>query len=193
MTNEQLFEKAYAFALQQTEKFINPSKFNLDTGIKYAEELAKSIGADPVLSKIGAALMDIKLGECIKNKCAPKHVELGVKLAEEFLNENKVDSKTKQILLDCVKCHHGIASGNYPSKEAEVCANADCYRFLLPAGVYYGVILTTNSWGMTQNQSIDYVLSKVEEKHSILSLDKAKADLEPHYNAIKTILNSCRN
>lgn len=187
MTNEQILEIVNKYAIEEIEKFGQPTMYYYNLVIEKAETLAKEVGADVTLSKIGVMLMDIKLGECIVNKIQPLHVEKSFEFAKEILDECNASEEVKNILLSCVKEHHGAPKNKYSSKEAEVCANADCYRFLLPAGVY-GCMLTTAAWGFEQNKSVDFVLSKVEEKFKTLSLEKAKQELTPYYKTLKEIL-----
>ena len=191
MTNQELLVKIDEKAREQTELFGNPSKLNYDTANKNAVLLARSIGADETLSEIGTRLMDIKLGECIKQGKQPEHINRSYEYTKSLLEEFGVNKRTKQILLDCVKFHHGAPGGKYPTKEAEVVANADCYRFIGYAGLY-GNIMTTRSWGLSQNDSIDYLLSKLNEKRAVLSIKKAKADLEPIYTELVNLLNKCK-
>ena len=191
MTHEELFVAIDKIAREQSEKFGQPAPYYYNIGVEKAEMLAKNTGADVWLCKIGAILMDIKLGDCMANKCVPEHIQKSAEFAEKILTELEVDEKTKQILLDCVKCHHGIKDKTYPCIEAEVVANADCYRFLTFAGTY-GNILFANSLGLDQNQNIDFCINKIEEKFSVLSLKKAKDDLTENYIKLKKFLNSCK-
>ena len=191
MTNQELLAKIDEKARKQTELFGNPSKHNYDTANKNAVLLARSIGADETLCEIGTRLMDIKLGECIKQGKQPEHIARSYDYAKSLLEEFGADEQTKQILLDCVKFHHGAPGGKYPTKEAEVVANADCYRFIGYTGLY-GNIMTTRSWGLSHNESVNYLLSKLDEKHALLSIDKAKKDLEPVYTELVELLNKCK-
>lgn len=148
-------------------------------------QLAEHLNANIELVKIGVMLMDIKGGEARSVGRLEEHVRMSAEYAEDILDKHKVDEKQKQLLLNCVLAHHGNVP--YESLEAEICANADCYRFLHPKGVFT-FIQTVTKRGKNQNEAIDMVLAKLEEKHNILSLDICKQELEPFYQQIKKLL-----
>lgn len=191
MTSSELFIAIDKIAREQSEKFGQPAPYYYNIAVEKAEMLAKEVGADVVLCKIGAILMDIKLGECMANKCVPLHIQKGCEFIEPILDELGVDKKIKQVLLDCIKFHHGTKDEVYPNIESEVVANADCYRFLTHAGTY-GNILFADSLGFDQNQNVEFCLNKLEEKFSVLSIEKAKSDLTENYENIKEFLNKCK-
>ncbi len=179
MNNEELLVYVDNLAVEQIKIWGQPNEFNYQTAIINAERLAKHYGADPTLAKIGTMLMDIKIGECMNKGKPETHVAESLKYSDEILSKVNIDSKLKAFLLDLVRYHHG--TDKYPSKEAEIVANADCYRFLLKEGTYK-LILNTGEWGWDMEKSKQYVLSKLEEKYKTLSLDMAKQELEPLYH-----------
>ncbi len=182
-----LFETINKLALAEIEKFGAPTISNYNLSMQKGEEIAKTLGGgvDLNLVKCGIALMDIKLGECMKNGIQKEHVKLSFEYAKQILDKNKVDKKTKELLLNCVEAHHGGVP--YKSLEAEICANADCYRFIHPQGVFTKIQNATKA-GFNQNEAINQTLLKLEEKHNIVSLPVVKNELEPLYNTIKNLL-----
>ncbi len=74
--------------------------------------------------------MDLKIGQCIKEGKVAEHVQRSSEAAQEFLQPFDIDKDTFDKVISCVESHHGV--NNYFCKEAEICANADCYRFLHP-------------------------------------------------------------
>lgn len=155
-----LFENINEIALQEIEKFGGPSLSHYNLSMQKGEEIAKKLNANVEIVKIGIALMDIKLGEAIKNGKQEQHVKLSYDFAKNLLKKFKVDAKTTKILLNCVEAHHGKVK--YQSLEAEICANADCYRFIHPQGVFT-FIQTVTKRGLSHNASIQAVLAKLEE------------------------------
>lgn len=184
---KELFEVINKLALAEIEKFGGPSLNHYNLSLIKCEEIAKrvGVGVDINLVKCGIALMDIKLGECIKNGKQKEHVKESLKYAKQILEENNVDIKIKELLLNCVEAHHGAVP--YKSLEAEVCANADCYRFIHPQGVFT-FMQTVTKRGLSQDETINAVLDKLEEKHNIVSLPCVKQELEPLYQQIKQLL-----
>ncbi len=186
---KKLFEVVNRLALEEIEKFSAPSHVNYDIAQEKGVELAKALGANVDLVKLGCALMDIKLGECFKEKCPPEHIKRGMAYAKKILEENGVDEKTKELLLNCVEAHHGGAP--YKSLEAEICANADCYRFIHPRGVIASV-QNSMTLGQSFDGAVSFVLAKLEEKHNILSLEICKKELEPYYEPMKKMLEEAK-
>jgi hypothetical protein len=133
--------------------------------------------------------MDCKLGQAFKEGRLKDHVEMSYQKAEEVLSANsQVTEKEKEIILGCVKQHHG--SEKFLSLEAEICCNADCYRFASVKGVIGGM---KNLRDMPMDDAVKLFLEKADEKWKALSLDICKKELEPEYRAIKTFLNSYRS
>lgn len=184
-----LFEIINKLALDEINKFSGPSLEHYNLSLEKGIYLAKALKANIAITKCGIALMDIKLGEAISLDKQSEHVKMSADYAKVILTKNNVDSKNQELLLNCVEAHHGKVP--YKSLEAEICANADCYRFIHPQGVYT-FIQTVAKRGKPQNEAIDMVLSKLEEKHNILSLPICKEELEPLYQQIKTLLNMAK-
>jgi hypothetical protein len=83
-------------------------------------------------------------------------VMLGTLLESHNLPKNQLD-----IVLNCIEGHH--KNVEWKSFEAEICANADCYRFLTPRGII-AFLVQIGSFKMTVDESIKLALFKVEEK-----------------------------
>ncbi len=187
---KKLFEIVNKLALDEIEKYGGPTPVHYMQSLVEGERIAKLCGGGIELVKIGVCLMDIKLGECMHEGVPTEHVKRSTEYAKKILEENHVDEKTKEILLNCVEAHHKHVP--YKSLEAEICANADCYRFIHPQGVFTFILTVAKRNGVDHNKAIDMVLAKLEEKHNILSLDCCKAELEPHYQSIKKFLKESR-
>ena len=130
-------------------------------------------------------LMDLKIGECLQEGKLDEHVMRSAQVAKEFLQQFDLGHDILQKIIACIESHHG--KEKYSSLEAEICANADCYRFLHPRGFLAGVILFGG-----EESNLDAVLaltdSKLDEKYSTLSLDICKQELEPYYEEFKKLI-----
>jgi hypothetical protein len=140
--------------------------------------------------------MDIKLGYAAKelNK-QPEHVKYCVEFAETLLKELCVTEPYYSILINCVAAHHKVKTADYnpfESVEAEIVANADCYRFIHPRGVM-SFHATAVKRGLEHDAALKLVESKLDEKYGIMSLPEVKAELEPYYKAFKDILTQGRD
>lgn len=188
---EKLFNIVNELALKEIELYGGPSLNHYHLALNKGEQVAKELNADVNVVKIGCALMDIKLGQCIKEGCQSEHVQKSYLYAKQILEQNNIDKKLKETLLDCVLSHHGTKNKKFNSLEAEICANVDCYRFIHPQGVFTYIQTVTN-WGNAQNDAINSVLNRMEEKHNILSLDYCKKELENYYQTIKNLLQQAK-
>ena len=186
---KEIIEKAREYALKEIELNKSPSMPHFDLSNQKGQEFAEKLNADKDLVMIGTILMDVKLGECIKEGKIPEHIDRSAKATEEFLNQSDLDNETKNKIINCVEAHHGTKE--YICKEAEICANADSYRFIHPKGVLnYLTILGKRFDDL--NECLDQLEKKMEEKHNVLSLDLAKQELEPYYQQFKELIKKSK-
>lgn len=176
--NRNVVNRALELARMEATQYGLPTEVHLDLSLQKAQEIARRLGADVNLATVGAALMDLKLGEAFAQKRLPEHVEMGVEASKQFLREQQVGESEERILLNCVAAHHGTVP--FESLEAEIVANADCYRFIHPRGVvdYLGTLARR---GLALDAVCDQATAKLEEKWRILSLEECKSDLTPYY------------
>ena len=186
---KQLFEKIDKLAWDEINKYGGPIPNHYAISLSAGERIARQLGVDEFAVKTGIALMDIKLGECNANKIQPQHTQKSYEYSEKILKELGVDAAKTKLLLNCVAAHHGKVP--FESLEAEICANADCYRFLTAEGIY-DFIMKTAERKMDHNSSIDAVIAKMDEKFNILSIQMCKDELSDGYHKIRAILESAK-
>lgn len=157
---------------------VPPAPGLLQISLEKGEELAEFYQADKELVLIGICLMDIKLSEAINQGRQKEHIMMSSDFAKTFLKDYDLSQDEYDKIINCVEAHHG--SIPFSCIEAEICANADCYRFIHPRGVFIqdGVLAKRTDDFI---ERITRLKGKLEEKHNILSLDKAKNDLEEYY------------
>jgi hypothetical protein len=114
-----------------------------------------------------------------------EHVARSSQAAQKFLQDFDIDPEKLTKIIACIESHHGTPS--YSCLEAEICANADCYRFLHPRGIVSAFILFGRRDESTDN-ALAQVEKKMDEKFSILSLPMCKEELTPYYNMFKKII-----
>ncbi len=188
LESEQVIQKAKELAISEIEKYGLPSMVNWETSNAKGQEIAEKLGADKNIVLLGTILMDLKLGEAVRLAKKPKeHVAMSVKAAEEFLSQFKISEEIKKKVLNCIKAHHKDVP--FSCKEAEICANADCYRFILPQNVFE-FVADLRKEGMPLQKAVNFAYYKLEEKHKIVSLDICKQELEPHYQTFKKIFEN---
>ena len=174
-----IIKKSKEWALEEIKKFDGPpSVLNFNTSLEKGSELAEKLNADKNIVILGCILMDIKLGECKNKGIIKEHIVKSVEAAEEFLKQFDLEQETIKKITACIAEHHG--SKEFTCIESEICANADCYRFIYPRNVFDFVADNVRK-GMTIQESLEFAYKKLEEKYNIISLDIVKKELEPYY------------
>jgi HD superfamily phosphodiesterase len=190
MEMDKIIAEAHALAVREIDKFGSPPLEFLELSLAKARELADNLQADKNIVTLGALLMDCKLGECFHENKLSEHVSRGSLAAQEFLKPFGLPTDVVVKIISCVESHHG--RDKYDCLEAEICANADCYRFLTPPGIFrYLVALGERSQDFqTCLSQLEY---KMDEKHGALSLEICKKDLEGYYREFKDFIAKSRS
>lgn len=183
-------KKAEEFALSEIEKYGLPSLINFKTSNKKGLELAKKLGVNSEIVEIGTRLMDIKLGEASSKGKLNEHIEMSVEATRKFLSKFNISKDVIEKIVNCVEGHHGTKE--WKCKEAEVCANADCYRFLLVRN-WLEFLNSLSARKTTFDENLQFAEEKAEEKWKVLSLRICKIELEPHYKLIREIIEKARS
>lgn len=180
----EILKAARELAFEQIEKFGSPYKELFEIAENKALELAKELSADKNLTHLGVCLMDIQVGRAIAEGKSSEHIAMGMKLADEFLGKFSLDNSIKNKIINCIEAHHG--TNEFKSLEAEICANADCYKFLTPKGIFFYLTILGKRES-SFSKCLKLAEEKLEEKHNILTLDICKAELEPYYQQFKKL------
>jgi len=181
-------ENAKKLALTEIKKYGFPSEYNLNTSLNKAVGLAEELKVDVDIVKIGNYLMDVGLGKSFADGKVTNHIELGVRMANDFLEAFDFSEEIKAKIIACVREHHGVKK--FSCLESEICANSDCYRFILPRNVLMIFHEIKGRMGKDFDGALEFVDRKLEEKWNILSLDICKKELEPHYRMFKELFRS---
>jgi len=183
-----IVQEAKSLAIKEIEKFGIPSKPEAEFLKKKALELARKLNADETIVLVGVYLMDVKLGEALKKEKGQEHVKMGVEATKRFLKKFDLDKKIKKKIINCVEAHHKQVP--FICKEAEICSNVDCYRFLHPR--MFLTILANLTKIIGFSKTLDTLDQKLDEKYNILSLDVCKKELEKYYFLLKKLIKSAR-
>ncbi len=186
MITNKLITKVQGLAYQEIENYGTPSKFQVDFTNEKGQWLAERLNANKNIVLLGTLLMDCKLGQAFKEGRLKDHIEMSRQKAEEILSaDNQVTEEEKKNILSCVVQHHG--ADKFLSLEAEICCNADCYKFASIKGVVGSI---KNLRDMPLDNLVTLFLEKADEKWKALSLDLCKEEVKPQYEAIKAFLRS---
>lgn len=191
MTLEELVKISYEYNESELEK--NKSELGVldDLALEKALDLAKKYNANETIIRIAMNFMDSKLPEASKEGVPKEHIARGLKVCEEYL-EKLVDAskEDKENILACVREHHGCEK--YFSIESEICANADCYKFMSPRGIMaYASILARRHNNL--DMEWDMLEAKMDEKSKIVTMEDVKKELETTYKIFKEMLDKARN
>ena len=190
MTLEELVDISYNYNQSELEK--NKSEIGVldDLALEQAIILARKHNANETIVKIAMNLMDSKLPEASIEGMVKEHIPRGLEVAKKYLNQvNDASVEEKENILACIKEHHGALK--YSSIESEICANADCYKFLSAKGILaYASILARRLSNLEKEW--DKLEAKMDEKYNIVSMPEVKNELEETYLTFKKILKDAR-
>ncbi len=186
MDREAILVKTKEVAVAEIEKYGLPSRLNFDTSHVKAIELSKKLGADEFIVQMGVMLMDYKLGEALDEGKLSEHVKMSSESARDFLNQFDLDNGTVDKIINCIEGHHGKVE--WKCLEAEICANADAYRFVLVKNWLEFLFSLGVREEYDFTEALAYAEEKFDEKWNIISLDVVREELEPHHKIIKEII-----
>lgn len=104
---------------------------------------------------------------------------------KSFFKDYKINNQDFAKIINCVEAHNGTIK--FECIEAEICANADCYRFIHPKGVLSYLSTLARRSEYFQN-NLNQLEKKLDEKYNIISLDLVKKELEPYYISFKQMI-----
>src|SRR5262245_3310080 len=138
MISDALLAKAEDFARAQTERTGIPTPTWLHVATEAAIKLARTHNVDERVVRLGTQLMDCMIGDAVAQGKRNEHIQMGVARAEALLRDDPdLTPDERTLVLSCIREHHGATP--FSSIEAEICCNADCYRFLTPEGCIGGI------------------------------------------------------
>ncbi len=172
------------YAVAEIMKHGIPTLDNYNDTISVALELGKRLNANLDIIKLGSRFLDIKLGEATNQKKVNEHVTMALGFAKEFLANYPLDEDFKQKVFNCIMEHH---SKKFSCVESEICANADCYKFLVPRKIFR-MFYEWKQRGYNFEEIFLLAQEKVDEKWKYLTLDICKKELEASYNLILNFL-----
>lgn len=186
---KKIIEKAERLALLEIEKYNSPNPTQFKIANLQGQKLAKEYKANKDIVLLGTMLMDYKIGQALKEDRLKDHVKMSADAAKNFLEKENIDAESLKNVISCIMSHHQNIP--FATLEAEVCANADCYRFLTPLGALSFISqLTKGRMGL--NEAIDYLNSKLDEKWRIVSLPSVRKDLETNYKFLKELVKKAK-
>lgn len=186
---QEIINQAKKLAVNEINEYKVPKIEHFVLANEKGQELADKLGADKNIVLLGTMLMDLKIGQCIKEGRLIDHVKDSSAETQKFLKKFNLDEVILKKIISCIEQHHGAKK--YYCLEAEICANADCYRFLSPEGFFHGLTIFANRLS-TMNEALTNLEKKVDEKYNIISLDICRKELEENYHVFKRLMKSAK-
>jgi len=134
---------------------------------------------------IGAYLADMFITEAIATGDITQHVPMALAYAKKVIEQEKIGAQDAEIILELIATHHG---GEQKYLESKLFKNADCFKFLLPRGVFhiFGAMYGRSAeMGANKkfSEAMQYTMFKVEEKFALVDLDdQLKSEAKELYN-----------
>lgn len=175
-------------AISEIMKYGIPSLDNYNDVTSVAIELGEKLNANIDVIKLAARFLDIKLGEATQQKKVSEHVTMALGFAKEFLSVYPLEDDFKQKIFHCIIEHH---SNKFSCLESEICANADCYKFLVPKKILR-MFYNWKQRGYNFDEIFILAQEKVDEKWKALTLDVCKKELEPSYKKVVEFLEMAK-
>lgn len=184
-----IVKAAEKFDLEERKKGNSPPQIFQDLLINKTEELCKKLGADKEIACIGAYLMDIKIGQALREGRVQDHIRLSLQAARKFLGKYNLSGDIQEKIENIIESHHMAIPCK--SLEAEIVANADCFKFLHPKGAIF-FLTDLGKRDMPFLEALNYFEQKVEEKYKIVSLNVCKKEVEKYYLLLRELINLAR-
>lgn len=190
MNIEELVKKADNLNREEIKKYNPDIEFLYDLTLSVGIKLAKEYNADENIVKIVLAMMDLKLPEALQLGIPKQHILMSLDVTKQMLDGTGFASEdTKQNIIKCIEEHHG--ADKFYSIEAEVVANADCYKFIHPKGVlYYSSMLGRRFHDF--NKELNQLENKLNEKNNAITLPSLKEELEQYYLFFQKSIDEAR-
>lgn len=185
-----IIQESKKYAAEEIKKFGPDVPILFDILEKKAIELSERLRADERIVKIGIALMDLKLGQALKENRLEEHVAMSLEAAKMFLEKFDLSAEDTGKIINCIQAHHKDVP--FTCIEAEICANADCYKFIHPKG-FFAYLTVLGKRHDTFDECLTLAEEKLDEKHSILSLDICKQELEGYYQTLKKLISDAKS
>lgn len=150
----------------------------LDFSLEKAMKLADIYSADTDIIKIAMAFMDLKLKDAKEKGDITLHISMAVDFLKEYIKDYDLADEDIEKIINCIEAHHGTVP--YKCIEAEIVANADCYIFVHPEGIFaYKSLLEKR--GIAIDEQFKHLNFKLQEKYKLLSLKEVRDELDKYY------------
>ncbi|MBU1557650.1 HD domain-containing protein [Patescibacteria group bacterium] len=150
--------------------------------VKIAEELATKLNADKEIVVLSAWLHDI--GSIVHGR--ENHHETGAEIAGKKLKEFNYPDDRIELVKRCILNHRGSRNDERHSIEEQIIAEADSIdAFNRISGLFKAALVFEKK---DQQEALDSVRQKLENKWNQLTLDESKDLIRAKYEAVGILL-----
>jgi hypothetical protein len=186
---ENIAQQSVDYARNEINLYGVPDMLLLDISLGKGRMIAKGMNASLPLVETCIAMMDLKLGQAFKENRIKDHIRLGTEAATSFLKNLGMSEGPLAVVVNAIEAHHGGVP--FKAIESEIAANADCYRFVHPKGVFLYLTVLGKRCGSFV-ACLDQAEAKMDEKYKMISLPLVKEDLYPIYEQMKKYFKMAR-
>ncbi|MBN2101438.1 MAG: hypothetical protein JW716_01040 [Candidatus Aenigmarchaeota archaeon] len=182
-----LVELSKELMFKSTQKNKAPSWLLTELVIKKGIELSEkySVRKDLVLASL--YLAHTIFDQVWKGKVQKNHPKLSSDFVKIYLDEWRVDSTDKDIIINSIEAHHDKVPTK--TKIAEIVKNAECFKFVTVEGCLI-FLHELGLRGTSFEESVDKVIQKMEQKRSLLTLDDCKKEAENNCKEIEKLFKN---
>ena len=171
---------------KQTQENKAPAWLLTELAIEKGKELSKYYNVDERLVLTSLYLAHTVFSPVWKDEIQMNHPELSAKFVKKYLDDWNVSKDEQEIILNSIEAHHNKVQTK--SKIAEVVKNAECAKFV----TVQGSLIWLHELGLRQipyDEAVDKVIKKMEQKRSLLTLDKCIDEAEKQCKEILKLFN----
>jgi hypothetical protein len=173
-------------ALAEIEKYWLPHPTHFEISEKKAIALAEKFDAELMVVQLWVRLMDLKLWQAFAENRLYDHVAMSSIAAQAILNKYPLSNTQMAKIINCIESHHWDVP--FSCVEAEICTNADCYRFIHPEWFFLWLTVLWKRW-LPYHECLEKAHHKLNEKYQLLSLDICHQELDVYYQTFSQYLN----
>lgn len=129
---------------------------------------------------IGSLIADLFIYEAKESGDITKHVPMALEYVKQVIKDNKIPTAQAEIILEIIATHHG---GEQKFLESKLYKNADCFKFLLPEGVFHIFSAFYKNDLTSLKEAMEHTIFKIDEKYKLVDLNnQLKAEAKELYD-----------
>jgi hypothetical protein len=180
-----IVKKAKDLAYKQYLKNKAPAWYLTEIAVSKGVELSAKYKVDKNLVAASLYLAHVVFDPVRGSDTQKNHEKLSADFAKKYLDKWRISANKQDIILNSIESHHNkVRCG---SLTAEVVKNAECFKFLSVEGCMI-FMHTLGDRKTSMKDSFEYLLYKINQKYSYLTLDECKKEADKNISRIHKFL-----